>query len=60
MSETAAPLALEQINIVVRAMTRWVALYRRKMGETERWTWWIDAAAVYLATVYPLAFWMTR
>jgi hypothetical protein len=28
-------------------------------GETERWSWWIDAAAVYLATVYPLAFWMT-
>jgi hypothetical protein len=34
-------------------------LYRRKLGETENWTWWIDAAAVYLATIYPLAFWMT-
>ena len=25
-------------------------LYRRKLNETESWTWWIDAVAVYLAT----------
>jgi hypothetical protein len=36
-----------------------VNLYRRRLGETSSITWWIDAAAVYLATVYPLAFWMT-
>src|SRR3954452_22351959 len=44
----------------VRQQYGWVALYRRKFRETERWTWVIDAAAVYLASIYPLAFWMTR
>lgn len=44
----------------VRQQYGWVALYRRKLGETSRATWWIDAVAVYLATAYPLAFWMTQ
>lgn len=44
----------------VRQQYGWVNLYRRKLGETARWTWWVDAMAVYLASVYPLAFWMTR
>lgn len=52
-------LALVAVFHFVRQQYGWVALYRRKLGETERWTWWIDAAAVYLATVYPLAYWMT-
>ncbi len=43
----------------VRQQYGWVALYRRKLGETDRLTWWIDAAAVYLASIYPLVFWMT-
>jgi hypothetical protein len=43
----------------VRQQYGWVALYRAKAGEKKDWTWWIDASAVYLATVYPLAFWMT-
>ena len=43
----------------VRQQYGWVALYRRKAGETGRLTWWIDAAAVYLATIYPLSFWMS-
>ncbi|REJ76357.1 MAG: hypothetical protein DWQ47_12175 [Acidobacteria bacterium] len=43
----------------VRQQYGWVALYRAKAREKSSWTWWIDAAAVYLATVYPLAFWMT-
>ena len=43
----------------VRQQYGWVNLYRRKLGETARWTWWIDAVAVYLASVYPLGFWMT-
>ncbi len=43
----------------VRQQYGWVALYRRKLGETESWTWWIDSGAVYFATIYPLAFWMT-
>lgn len=43
----------------VRQQYGWVALYRRKANETNKITWWIDAVTVYLATVYPLAFWMT-
>ena len=53
-------LAAVAVFHFVRQQYGWVALYRRKLNETERWTWWIDAAAVYMATVYPLAFWMTR
>ncbi len=53
-------LALVAVFHFVRQQYGWVALYRRKLNETARWTWWIDAPAVYLATVYPLAFWMTR
>lgn len=53
-------LALVAVFHFVRQQYGWVALYRRKRGERERWTWTIDAAAVYLASIYPLAFWMTR
>lgn len=52
-------LAFVAVFHFVRQQYGWVALYRRKLGETERWTWWIDAAAIYIATIYPLAFWMT-
>lgn len=44
----------------IRQQYGWVALYRRKANETNKLTWWIDAVTVYLATVYPLAFWMTQ
>jgi hypothetical protein len=53
-------LALLAVFHFVRQQYGWVALYRRKLGETSNLTWWIDASAVYLATVYPLAFWMTN
>ncbi|HEV7699477.1 MAG TPA: hypothetical protein VGO43_04550 [Pyrinomonadaceae bacterium] len=53
-------LALLAVFHFVRQQYGWVALYRRKAGETSRLTRWIDAVAVYLATIYPLAFWMTR
>lgn len=43
----------------IRQQYGWVALYRLKAGETSNITWWIDASAVYLATIYPLAYWMT-
>src|SRR4030095_13854516 len=52
-------LAIVAVFHFVRQQYGWLALYRRKANETARWTWWIDAAAIYLATVYPLAFWMT-
>lgn len=53
-------LALLAVFHFVRQQYGWVNLYRRKLNETEAWTWRIDAAAVYLATLYPLAYWMTR
>lgn len=53
-------LAIVAVFHFVRQQYGWVALYRRKLKETGKITWWIDAAAIYLATVYPLAFWMTR
>ena len=53
-------LAAVAVFHFVRQQYGWVNLYRRKLKETESWTWWIDAFAIYLASVYPLAFWMTR
>lgn len=41
----------------VRQQYGWVALYRRKCGETERLGWWIDALAIYASTIYPLLYW---
>ncbi len=52
-------LAIIAVFHFVRQQYGWVALYRRKLGETDRLTWSIDAAAIYLATIYPLAYWMT-
>ena len=53
-------LAIVAVFHFVRQQYGWVNLYRRKLDETSNWTWWIDAAAIYLASIYPLAFWMTR
>ena len=44
-------LAMLAVFHFVRQQYGWVALYRRKGGETSRVTWWIDAAAIYLASV---------
>jgi hypothetical protein len=52
-------LAFVAVFHFVRQQYGWVNLYRAKLKEKSRLTWWIDAAAIYLATVYPLAFWMT-
>lgn len=52
-------LALVAVFHFVRQQYGWVNLYRAKLKETSRLSWWIDAFAIYLATVYPLAFWMT-
>jgi hypothetical protein len=41
----------------VRQQYGWVAMYRARLGERGRVGWWIDAAAVYMATLYPLAYW---
>jgi hypothetical protein len=53
-------LAIVAVFHFIRQQYGWVALYRAKLKERSNLTWWIDAAAVYLATIYPLAFWMTR
>lgn len=52
-------LAMLAVFHFVRQQYGWVKLYRAKLREKSRWTLLIDAAAIYLATVYPLAFWMT-
>ena len=41
----------------VRQQYGWVAMYRARACERSRLGWTIDAAAVYMATLYPLAYW---
>ncbi len=41
----------------VRQQYGWVALYRGRCGEHDRLGHWLDAATVYAATLYPLAYW---
>jgi hypothetical protein len=41
----------------VRQQYGWVALYRARLGENDRLGRWLDTAAIYLATVYPLLYW---
>lgn len=52
-------LAIVAVFHFVRQQYGWVALYRAKSKEKSKITKYIDAAAIYLATVYPLMFWMT-
>ena len=52
-------LALLAVFHFVRQQYGWVKLYRAKLREKSRATLILDAAAIYLATVYPLCFWMT-
>lgn len=53
-------LAIIAVFHFVRQQYGWVSLYRAKLCEKSRLTWLLDAAAIYLATVYPLCFWMTN
>ena len=41
----------------VRQQYGWVALYRRRAGETDRAGRMADSLAIYAATLYPLAYW---
>lgn len=41
----------------VRQQYGWIALYRARAMERDRLGWWIDASAIYLATLYPLIYW---
>lgn len=44
----------------VRQQYGWVALYRARGGEQSPLGWWIDALAIYSATIYPLLYWHTH
>jgi hypothetical protein len=41
----------------IRQQYGWMALYRRRAGEPRGVGAWIDAATIYLTTLYPLAVW---
>jgi hypothetical protein len=41
----------------VRQQWGWMAIYRARGGETDRVGRWLDAAAIYAATLYPLVYW---
>jgi hypothetical protein len=44
----------------VRQQYGWVALYRAREGDRAKMGWWIDAIAIYSATLYPLVYWHTH
>jgi len=50
-------LAYVAVFHFVRQQYGWVRLYRAKLKEQNDWGKWIDTAAIYLATVYPLIYW---
>ncbi|MGA9996236.1 MAG: hypothetical protein WBP93_12530 [Pyrinomonadaceae bacterium] len=44
----------------IRQQYGWVMLYRARLGERDRAGRWLDTAAIYIATVYPLIYWHTH
>lgn len=50
-------LAYVAVFHFVRQQYGWVALYRARAGERDRFGAWLDALTIYLATVYPLVYW---
>jgi hypothetical protein len=50
-------LAYVAVFHFVRQQYGWVALYRARLGEEGNMGKWIDTAAIYLATLYPLIYW---
>jgi len=50
-------LAYVAVFHFVRQQYGWVALYRRRAGETDRLGHWIDTTAIYSATLFPLIYW---
>jgi hypothetical protein len=44
----------------IRQQYGWVALYRARAGERGKVGKWVDAAAIYAATLYPLVYWHTH
>jgi hypothetical protein len=41
----------------MRQQYGWVMLYRARVGEQDQFGRWLDTAAIYLATLYPLIYW---
>ncbi len=41
----------------VRQQYGWVMMYRARNGERDRFGRWLDGATIYIATIYPLAWW---
>lgn len=41
----------------IRQQYGWVMLYRARVGERDRFGYWLDTCAIYLATIYPLIYW---
>jgi hypothetical protein len=50
-------LAYAAVVHFVRQQYGWVALYRHRLGRSTRLDLWLDAAAIYAATLYPLLWW---
>jgi hypothetical protein len=50
-------LAYGAVIHFVRQQYGWIALYRQRAGERGRLDRWLDAAAVYAGTLYPLLWW---
>ncbi|MDP6442466.1 MAG: hypothetical protein QGG36_05700 [Pirellulaceae bacterium] len=50
-------LAYMAVFHFVRQQYGWVVLYRGKAREPAGWERWVDALAIYLATIYPLVYW---
>lgn len=50
-------LAYVAVFHFVRQQYGWVALYRGRCGEFDRLGHWLDSAAIYAATLYPLLYW---
>jgi hypothetical protein len=50
-------LAYVAVIHFVRQQYGWVALYRRRLGVRSRVDRWLDDAAIYSATLYPLVYW---
>jgi hypothetical protein len=41
----------------VRQQYGWVMLYRARVGDRDRFGYWLDTTTIYLATLYPLLYW---
>jgi hypothetical protein len=50
-------LAYVAVFHFVRQQVGWVKLYRARAGERDRLGGWLDSAAIYAATLYPLLYW---